>query len=90
MLIDQFAQDRINRNDVWDLIGRTRVHHQAAYDALPVEDRLTTRVAVTLKDGNTREKTVAHPPGTGDRLLTDSDIVQKYRSLSGSVIDSDR
>ena len=47
-------------------------------------------MAVTLKDGNTREKTVAHPPGTGDRLLTDSDIVQKYRSLSGSVIDSDR
>jgi len=45
---------------------------------------------VTLKDGSTREKTVAHPPGTGDRLLTDADIVAKYRSLTHSLIDADR
>jgi aconitate decarboxylase len=90
VLMEQFADDRINRDDVWNLIGRTRTHHQTAYDALPVEDRLTTRVAVTLKDGSTREKTVAHPPGTGDRLLTAADIVAKYRSLTRSVIDSDR
>jgi 2-methylcitrate dehydratase PrpD len=90
VLIDQFAEDRINRDDVWNLIGRTRTHHQKAYDALPVEDRLTTRVAVTLKDGSTREKTVAHPPGTGDHLLTGPDIVAKYRNLTRSVIDAGR
>jgi aconitate decarboxylase len=90
VLIDQFAEDRINSDDVWDLIDRTRTHHQKAYDALPVEDRLTTRVSVTLKDGSTREKTVAHPPGTGDRLLTDADIIAKYRSLTHSLIDADR
>jgi 2-methylcitrate dehydratase PrpD len=90
VLIDQFAEDRINRDDVWNLIGRTRTHHQKAYDALPVEDRLTTRVALTMKDGSTREQTVAHPPGTGDRLLTDADIVDKYRSLTHSLIDPDR
>jgi aconitate decarboxylase len=49
VLIDQFAEDRINRDDVWNLIGRTRAHHEKAYDALPVEERLTTRVVVTLK-----------------------------------------
>jgi 2-methylcitrate dehydratase PrpD len=90
VLIDQFAEDRINRDDVWNLIDRTGTHHQKAYDALPVEDRLTTRVVLTMKDGTTREKTVAHPPGTGDRQLTDTDIVQKYRSLTHSVIDTDR
>jgi aconitate decarboxylase len=90
VLIDQFAEDRINRDDVWNLIGRTRTHHQKAYDALPPADRLTTRVAVTLKDGSTREKTVAHPPGTGDRPLIDADIVAKYRSLTRSLIDTDR
>jgi aconitate decarboxylase len=90
VLIDQFAEDRINRDDVWNLIDHTRTHHQQAYDALPVEDRLTTRVALTLKDGSTREKTVAHPPGTGDHLLTDADIVTKYRSLTHSLIDADR
>jgi 2-methylcitrate dehydratase PrpD len=90
VLIDQFAEDRINRDDVWNLIGRTRTHHHQAYDALPPADQLTTRVAVTLKDGSTREQTVAHPPGTGDRQLTDADIVRKYRNLTRSVIDTDR
>jgi aconitate decarboxylase len=90
VLIDQFAEDRINRDDVWNLIGRTRTHHQKAYDALPAQDQLTTRVMLTLKDSSTREKTVAHPPGTGDRLLTDDDIVQKYRNLTHSLIDAGR
>jgi 2-methylcitrate dehydratase PrpD len=90
VLIDQFAEDRINRDDVWNLIGRTRTHHHKAYDALPAQDQLTTRVAVTLKDGSTREKTVAHPPGTGDHLLTSADIVAKYRNLTRSVIDTGR
>ena len=90
VLIDQFAEDRINSDDVWDLIDRTRTHHHKAYDALPAQDQLTTRVALTLKDGSTREKTVAHPPGTGDRLLTDADIVAKYRSLTRSLIDTGR
>jgi aconitate decarboxylase len=90
VLIDQFAEDRINSDDVWNLIDRTRTHHQKAYDALPLQDRLTTRVALTMKDGSTRENTVAHPPGTGDRLLTDADIVAKYRSLTHSLIDAER
>jgi 2-methylcitrate dehydratase PrpD len=47
-------------------------------------------VRLTLKDGSTRDKTVAHPRGTGDRVLTNADIVIKYRSLTRSVITEDR
>ena len=90
VLIDQFSEKRINGDDVWNLIDRTKTHHEKAYDQLPVEDRLTTRVRLTLKDGNTRDKVVAHPRGTGDRLLTNADIVAKYRSLTRSVISTDR
>src|SRR5271163_4808743 len=35
-------------------------------------------------------KTVAHPRGTGNRVLTNADIVVKYRSLTRSVISADR
>ena len=90
VLIDQFADSRSNAGDVWSRIDRTHTHHDQAYDALPAEDQLTTRVAVTLKDGRTREKTVAYPPGTGDRLLTNDDIVKKYCDLTRSVIDTQR
>jgi 2-methylcitrate dehydratase PrpD len=90
VLIDQFSEKRINSDDVWNLIDRTDVHHEASYDELPVEDRLTTRVRLTLKDGSTREKVVAHPRGTGGRALSDADIVDKYRSLTRAVISLDR
>jgi len=47
-------------------------------------------VRLTLKDGSTRDKVVAHPRGTGDRVLTNADIVGKYRSLTSSVISTNR
>src|SRR5271154_14615 len=71
VLIDQFSEKRINSDDVWNLIDRTETRHEKAYDQLPVDDRLTTRVRLTLKDGSTRDKVVAHPRGTGNRVLTD-------------------
>jgi aconitate decarboxylase len=90
VLIDQFSEKRINSDDVWNLIDRTKTHHEKAYDQLPVGERLTTRVRLTLKDGSTREKVVAHPRGTGDQALRNADIVAKYRSLTHSVISADR
>jgi 2-methylcitrate dehydratase PrpD len=35
VLIGQFSQDRIDRDDVCALIGRTLTHHERAYDHLP-------------------------------------------------------
>jgi 2-methylcitrate dehydratase PrpD len=86
VLVDQFSEKRINADDVWDLIGRTDVHHEASFDKLPVDERLTTRVRLRLKDGSTHEKEIAHPRGTGDRGLSDADVVEKYRSLTRTVI----
>ena len=89
VLIDQFSNRRINSDDVWSLIDR-RTRHEKAYDQLPVDERLTTRVRLTLKHGSTRDKVVSHPRGAGDRALTNADIVDKYRSLTRSVIAADR
>jgi 2-methylcitrate dehydratase PrpD len=75
---------------VWDLIGRTQTHHEQAYDRLPLNERLTTQVRLTLTDGRTRAKTVTHPRGTGDRALTNADILDKYRKLTERAISSQR
>jgi 2-methylcitrate dehydratase PrpD len=90
VLVEQFSEKRINSDDVWGLIDRTDIHHEASYDKLPVDERLTTLVRLTLADGNTRERVVAHPRGTGDRGLSDADIVDKYRSLTQTVVSPDR
>src|ERR1700756_5354867 len=55
VLIDQVAEERINRDDVWNLIDRTETRHEQAYDRLPVDERLTTRLRLTLKDGGVCE-----------------------------------
>jgi 2-methylcitrate dehydratase PrpD len=90
VLVDQFTQKRINGDDVWNLIERTRTHHDSAYDRLPVDDRLTTRVRITLKDGSTHEATVAHPRGNGNHALTNPEILQKYRKLTKRAFSPDR
>ena len=90
VLIDQFRQDRINRDDVWALIDRTLTHHERAYDNLPADEQLTTQVRLTLNDGSTRTAKVVHPRGTGDRSLTNADIRDKYAKLTRRIITVER
>jgi hypothetical protein len=77
------------------LSGRNRSTNLAGHAALaasfnPHLDSSQKQPALTLKDGNTRDRVVAHPRGTGDRVLTNADIVVKYRNLTRSVIPPDR
>jgi aconitate decarboxylase len=90
VLIDQFTQDRINSDDVWALIDKTLAHHEPAYDHLPSEERLTTRVSLTFNDGSTHAAKVVHPRGTGDRNLTNAEIRDKYAKLTRRAISADR
>jgi aconitate decarboxylase len=90
VLVDQFSQDRINRDDVWVLIDRTVTHHEKAYDNLPIDERLTTQVRLTLKDGSNRVAKVVHPRGTGDRNLTNAEVRDKYAKLTHRVISAER
>src|SRR5271169_3503859 len=90
VLVDQFSQSRINRDDVWNLIDRTLTHHEKAYDHLPVDEKLTTQVRLTLKDGTNRAAKVVHPRGTGDRTLTNAEIRDKYAKLTHDVISAER
>jgi len=90
VLIGQFTKDRINSDDVWALIDKTLTHHERAYDNLPADERLTTRVRLTFNDGSTLAAKVAHPRGTGDRNLTHAEIRDKYARLTHHTISAGR
>ena len=90
VLVDQFSQSRINRDDVWALIDRTSTHHERAYDHLSIDERLTTEVRLTLSDGRTHTANVAHPRGTGDRNLANAEILDKYTKLTHRAISAER
>jgi aconitate decarboxylase len=81
---------RARPSNVWKLIDRTLTHHERAYDHLPVDERLTTQVRLTLNDGSERAAKVAHPRGTGDRSLTNAEIRDKFRKLTGHAISAER
>jgi aconitate decarboxylase len=90
VLIDQFTPDRIYSDDVWALVDKTLTHHERAYDHLPINEQLTTKVRLTFNDGSTRAAEVVHPRGTGDRNLTNAEIRDKYAKLTHRVISADR
>ena len=90
VLVDQFTQERVNSDDVWALIDRTVTHHERAYDNFPADERLTTQVRLTFKDGSTRAAKVVHPRGTGDRNLTNADIREKYAKLTRRAVSAER
>ena len=87
-LVAQFAPIRINRDDVWTLINKTKVMYSKELDASP--GGLKTRVTISFKDGTIRHEEVDVPLGAPERPLTNAEIVAKYQSLTGGLIPKSR
>jgi aconitate decarboxylase len=87
-MVQQFAPQRINRDDVWELIPKITAHHDPEFDKAGSGTR-STRVTVHLKDGTRLQhfveiaRTIAAP-------LTNDQIVAKYRTLTDGIVASRR
>jgi len=89
-LADQFSSERINADDVWRLIERTDARHDPDLDLLPADEQQTTTVEITYRTGRNARVTVSHPRGTGGNLLSNQDVVDKYRSLTQRLLSPER
>ena len=87
VLLAQFAQSELDRNDVWELIGKTECYHSAEFDKPGYI--CGARVRVELEDGEAVEEAQNLPKGH-DPPISNKDIVEKYRSLASSVVDKER
>jgi aconitate decarboxylase len=88
-LAAQFAQSRIDADDVWGLIDRTTVLHDAQFDER-YEDGYNTRLRITLNDGQHLEAFVEQPRGGPLQPLTNGEIVEKFRTLTAPIVDAER
>jgi len=88
-LAAQFAPERIDADDVWELIERTTVRHEPGFDQR-YEDGYNTRLRLLFTDGSERESFVDHPRGGIVRPLTNVDVVEKFRALVAPLIDAPR
>jgi aconitate decarboxylase len=83
-MVQQFAPQRINRDDVWALIPKITAHHDPAFDKAGSSAR-NTRVTVRLKDGTTLQHAV-QIARTISAPLSNEQIVAKYRTLTDGIV----
>jgi 2-methylcitrate dehydratase PrpD len=86
-MVQQFAPQRIDRDDVWQLIPRIEAHHEPAFDKGGAARRV--RLTVQLKDGTTLRHEVDAPRTVGSPL-TNQEIQAKYRTLTDGIVDRER
>jgi aconitate decarboxylase len=88
-LAAQFAPSRIDADDVWELIERTTLSHEPAFDER-FEDGYKTRLEVTTEDGRVRTSLVEHPRGGLMRPLSNNEVVGKFHELTAPLIGQER
>ncbi|MGW1003469.1 MmgE/PrpD family protein [Streptomyces sp. NPDC002520] len=85
---EQFHDERINADDVWELIARTTVvRENKAQDASWEEPGYNTRVTLTLRDGTILTSALNQPHGGPNDPLTNAEIRAKFRALTSRVVD---
>ncbi|WP_429427912.1 MmgE/PrpD family protein [Nocardia sp. GAS34] len=90
VLPPQFTEARLDADDVWDLIGKVEVKLDEAIQNGPVQERFATELTVTLDDGTVLSKRIVQPHGGPSDPVTNDDIVAKYRSLVGPLMQTSR
>ncbi|WP_018812106.1 MmgE/PrpD family protein [Salinispora pacifica] len=81
--VEQFRPDRLDQDDVWRLIDRMTVTRGSG-------PATAGRVRLTTDAGQTHERRIETPLGSVQRPLGNADIVDKYRDLTGRVLDRHR
>ncbi len=85
--VPQFAPDRINSEDVWNLLARIHAYQDLDIDQRGEEGRWGTRLSVTFTDGRKQEIEVRYPKGGPKYPLSNADIIDKYDRLAALVME---
>lgn len=89
-LPQQFTAERLDADDVWQLLERTHVELDGAIDELPPTERFQTHLTLTLTDGSTVTASVIAPHGNPRDPVTNDEIVDKFDNLVKPVMPADR
>ena len=90
VLPPQFTDERLDADDVWELLGKVEVKLDENIENAPVLERFATDLTITLDDGTVLEKRIVQPHGGPSDPVTNDDIIAKYRSLVGPLMPASR
>lgn len=88
--IPQWTKERANRDDIWELLPKFTVYNDKGLNDLGEEGRWATRLKVTYVGGDSESAVVYHSLGDRARLLSNSDIAQKFSTIAEMAIEHDR
>jgi 2-methylcitrate dehydratase PrpD len=78
--LDQFTDERVADPELARLRERVHVYTD------PTQNKDSARVVVSLRDGRTLERRVAHNLGTPDNPMTDQQLEDKFVALAAPVL----
>jgi 2-methylcitrate dehydratase PrpD len=84
-MVRQFSPERIDRNDVWELIPRIRARHDESFDSAGPLGRGRTRLRVRLRDGTELQAEQPAPKSALQPMSRDQ-VVTKYRRLTDGLL----
>lgn len=85
VLPEQFAADRLDAEDIWNLIERTEVHLDESLSGAPITERFRTDVVVTTADGRQHGARVDQPHGAPNDPVTNAELLAKFHALADRV-----
>jgi 2-methylcitrate dehydratase PrpD len=83
-LLEQFTDERVADPAVVAIRQRVHVHTD------PAQSKDSARVALTLRDGRSLERRVAHNLGTPDNPMSERQLEDKFIALAAPVLGGDR
>jgi 2-methylcitrate dehydratase PrpD len=83
-LLDQFTDERVVDPELASIRERVRVHVDTE------QNKDSALVVLTLSDGRTLQRHVAHNLGTPDNPMTDQQLEDKFLALASPVLGQDR
>lgn len=89
-LPEQFTAERLDADDVWQLVDRTHVELDRVIDELPLTERFQTHLTLTFTDGSQEAAIVIAPHGYPMDPVTNDEVVAKFHSLVSRVMPADR
>ena len=90
VLPPQFTDERLDADDVWELLGKVDVKLDENIQNAPIHERFATDLTITLADGTVLNKRVVQPHGGPADPVTNDDLIAKYRSLVGPLMPAAR
>jgi aconitate decarboxylase len=87
VLLEQFATPKLNRDEIWNLIYKTHCTHTPTLDKPNIG--CGSIIKITFQDDTQIEHTLLQPKGV-DEPITNDEILEKFRRLTGNLISADR